>query len=113
MAKSQRNDLSITADQKTCIDCNWCCTHFVFRVGGKQKQVEMQLRFFEEWGCTVAYNQRLDCWEVAADWACKHLQIDGRCGIYENRPEICRHFNGKTQSITMARNCKLVPVTVI
>lgn len=25
-------------------------------------------------------------------WACTQLQADGRCGIYESRPELCRNY---------------------
>lgn len=25
-------------------------------------------------------------------WSCYQLQADGRCGIYENRPQLCRDY---------------------
>ena len=32
-----------------------------------------------------------------AEWlyTCKHLRKDGDCGIYENRPRMCRDFPGE------------------
>jgi Fe-S-cluster containining protein len=26
------------------------------------------------------------------DWSCTQLQKDGRCGIYEDRPQLCRTY---------------------
>lgn len=35
-----------------------------------------------------------DGWYLLFDGSCRHLQVGGRCGIYENRPQICRdHTN--------------------
>ena len=35
-----------------------------------------------------------DGWTLLVDGKCQHLQINGDCGIYEVRPEICReHTN--------------------
>ena len=37
-------------------------------------------------------------WADEGDWylevrtVCKHLEPDGRCGIYETRPQICRDY---------------------
>lgn len=33
-----------------------------------------------------------DTWYLMVHTACKHLQPDNRCGIYETRPEICREY---------------------
>lgn len=33
-----------------------------------------------------------DTWYLLVHTACKHLQSDYRCGIYETRPQICREY---------------------
>ncbi len=33
-----------------------------------------------------------ETWYILVHTACKHLQPDQRCGIYETRPEICREY---------------------
>ena len=32
-------------------------------------------------------------WYLLVHTACKHLQADNRCGIYETRPQICRDYS--------------------
>jgi len=36
-------------------------------------------------------------WMIEFRSPCKNLQDDGRCGIYENRPNICREFPPKDE----------------
>ena len=33
-----------------------------------------------------------DGWMLLIKGRCEHLQIDGRCGIYPHRPDICRNY---------------------
>jgi uncharacterized protein len=33
-----------------------------------------------------------ETWYLLVHTACKHLQPDNRCGIYERRPEVCREY---------------------
>lgn len=32
-------------------------------------------------------------WYLCVQTACRHLQSDSRCGIYETRPQICRDYS--------------------
>jgi Fe-S-cluster containining protein len=34
-----------------------------------------------------------DHWYLLVHTACKHLQSDNRCGIYETRPQVCRDYS--------------------
>lgn len=36
-----------------------------------------------------------ETWYLMVHTTCKHLQTDGRCGIYDTRPEICREYSTK------------------
>lgn len=33
-----------------------------------------------------------DGWYLLINGSCNHLQADGRCGIYDTRPQICRDY---------------------
>ena len=37
-----------------------------------------------------------DGWYLMIDGRCAHLQDDGRCGIYESRPDACREHSDES-----------------
>lgn len=37
-----------------------------------------------------------DGWYLMIDGKCEHLQPDGRCGIYESRPDACREHSDES-----------------
>ena len=37
----------------------------------------------------------IDGWFLVVNQTCQHLQADGRCGIYEKRPFICREHDNQ------------------
>jgi Fe-S-cluster containining protein len=42
---------------------------------------------------TTVFVEKGDKWYLHVQSPCRHLTPDGRCGIYDKRPKICREHN--------------------
>ena len=89
----------------TCAFCpkpGACCTGFVLTGGsyqGSYKPDEWELRAMDAivdhnlpFKVIGAYWPKTENYYVAPIYGCDHLTSDGRCGIYESRPQVCRAF---------------------
>lgn len=66
-----------------CADCKGaCCRQVVIRIG---KPSPDELAWLETRGEVVG-----ESWRIRSE--CKYLAEDGRCSIYEDRPQVCRDF---------------------
>lgn len=80
---------------ETCLSPGACCKRIVLSGGGYGPGLGPRSRESAEHIALAAglpmvpAHQRPDgIWE----YSCTALQRDGRCGIYETRPQLCRHY---------------------
>jgi len=87
--------VKITSENK-CSFCrgSTCCTYFTQQVDTPRSMEDFdQLLWQISHANTQVYKDE-DGWFLLVNNRCLHLQGDGRCGIYEQRPHICRdHTN--------------------
>ena len=90
--KPRREDLN--ADEVLCDHCTAkCCRYFALPI-----EIPEEWRDFEfiRW---YLLHERATVFTDEGDWylmvhtACRHLQADHRCGIYDTRPHICREYS--------------------
>lgn len=69
-----------------------CCQYFAFPIDTPTSWKEFDyLRWFMLHGRVGIFVDD-GTWYMLVYAACKHLQPDHRCGIYESRPQICRDY---------------------
>jgi len=87
---------------KVCIACGAkCCKYFCFEIDEPEDYAEFEnIRWFL---CHEGISVHIDegDWFISIDNRCKMLTPDNRCGIYEDRPLICRQYK--------MENCDEVP----
>jgi uncharacterized protein len=70
-----------------------CCRYFAFPIDTPATRKEFDyLRWFMLHGRVGIFVDD-GTWYMLVYAACKHLQDDHRCGIYETRPQICRDYS--------------------
>lgn len=70
-----------------------CCRYIALPVETPTTREELdQIRWFLLHGGVSLFIEDGD-WYISMETACRHLQPDFRCGIYETRPKICRDFS--------------------
>ena len=71
-----------------------CCTYITHSLDTPRSKEDFQQLLWQVSHNHVKIYKDDDGWTLLVDGHCQHLQIDGGCGIYETRPEICReHTN--------------------
>jgi Fe-S-cluster containining protein len=69
-----------------------CCRYFALPIDTPTTRRDFDfLRWFLLHEHASAFVED-DIWYLLVHTACKHLQPDNRCGIYETRPQICREY---------------------
>jgi Fe-S-cluster containining protein len=69
-----------------------CCRYFALPIDTPKVKRDFEfIRWYllHEYASTFVED---DTWYLLVHTPCKHLQTDGRCGIYETRPIICREY---------------------
>lgn len=70
-----------------------CCRYFAFPIDKPENYEDFShLRWYMLHG-RVAIFVEDGTWYLMVYADCKHLQEDHRCGIYEDRPQICRSYS--------------------
>ena len=91
--------VKITSENK-CSFCkgSTCCTYFTHQIDTPRSIEDFDMLLWQiSHGSTQAYKDE-DGWFLLVNTRCSHLADDGRCGIYETRPQICRdHSNDECE----------------
>ena len=82
----------MTGKDNPCSGCNACCRHF--RVSFYQGELDTQPGGHVPADLAVQLTPFRACMKGTESGygSCIALQPDGRCGIYQNRPSVCREF---------------------
>ena len=96
MAKKKLADIKvkITPENK-CGFCtnSKCCTYITQEIDTPKSKYDFEHLLWQVSHEHIAVYKDEDGWYLLVDSRCTHLQPDGGCGIYENRPEICREHD--------------------
>ena len=87
--------LSITPHNK-CEFCRQskCCTYITQAIDTPRKKYDFEHLLWQVSHQNVKIYKDSDGWFLLFDSRCSHLLPDGRCAIYDRRPQICRdHSN--------------------
>jgi Fe-S-cluster containining protein len=83
----------VTGTQSLCDQCvALCCRYYAFEIDKPRTHRDFEdLRWYLFHGDTIIFIEAAR-WYVQVNRACKALLPDNRCGVYENRPTICRGY---------------------
>lgn len=89
--KLRRED--VPAGDCLCDHCHAkCCKYFALPIDTPTTRKDFDyLRWYLLHADASVFVEE-DDWYLLVHTACKHLQPDNRCGIYETRPQICRDY---------------------
>lgn len=93
--KPELKDIKITPENK-CSFCtgSLCCTYVTHELETPRSKDDFQQLLWQVSHDNISVYKDEDGWTLLVQGKCQHLQVDGRCGIYETRPEVCRdHSN--------------------
>lgn len=87
--------VEITSENK-CGFCTGsiCCTYITQKIPGPRSRHDFDELLWQLSHENVQAYKNEDGWFLLVNNRCRHLQTDGRCGIYATRPQVCRdHTN--------------------
>jgi len=70
-----------------------CCTYITQQIETPRSKHDFEHLLWQVSHENVSAYKDEDGWFLLVDSRCAHLQSDGRCGIYEVRPGICREHS--------------------
>ena len=88
-------DISRIDPENKCDFCtdSKCCTYITQQIATPRSKADFELLLWQVSHRNIRVYQDEDGWFLLIDNPCEHLQPDGRCGIYETRPAICREYS--------------------
>jgi len=86
-------DIEITSENK-CSFCpgTKCCTYYTQQIDTPRSKYDFEHMLWQISHENTNIYKDEDGWYLMIRSQCTHVQDDGRCGIYERRPEICRAY---------------------
>lgn len=89
------NNIKVTSENK-CSFCTGsiCCTYVTQHLDTPRSKEDFRQLLWQVSHNNIKIYKDDDGWTLLVEGSCQHLQINGGCGIYDVRPEICRdHSN--------------------
>lgn len=95
MSRSKPTSLPVVTPQNKCSFCTGskCCTYVTQHLPTPRAMSDFDLLLWQVSHRDVSVYKDEEGWFLQVNTPCLHLQPDGRCGIYETRPEICRNHS--------------------
>ena len=86
--------VQITAENK-CEFCTntKCCTYITQPVETPRSKDDFDHLLWQLAHNNIQAYKDEDGWFLLINNTCDHLQADGRCGIYDTRPQVCRDYS--------------------
>jgi FKBP-type peptidyl-prolyl cis-trans isomerase (trigger factor)/Fe-S-cluster containining protein len=72
-----------------------CCQYITQKISAPRSKQDFDHLLWQVSHEKVEIFKDSDGWHLLVDTTCTHLQADGGCGIYENRPSVCRDYSVK------------------
>jgi Fe-S-cluster containining protein len=78
-----------------CFRCSAkCCRYFMLQIDTPTSKSDFEnIRWYLCHFDTTVFVEKRAKWFLHVQSPCRHLNVDGRCGVYEKRPQICRVHN--------------------
>ncbi|KPK39012.1 MAG: hypothetical protein AMJ69_06870 [Gammaproteobacteria bacterium SG8_47] len=70
-----------------------CCTYITQKVDAPRSKHDFDHLLWQISHRDIQVYQDTDGWFLLVNNPCLHLQADGRCGIYTQRPAVCREYS--------------------
>ena len=67
-----------------------CCTYITQQIDTPRSKYDFEILLWQVSHKGIGIYKDSDGWFLMFDSTCTHLEMDGRCGIYDDRPTICR-----------------------
>lgn len=80
-----------------CLTCGLCCTYIAVAIDAPDSvraATEIMWHLYHDH--VSVYRDSEDEWMVQFETRCRHLLLDNKCAIYEQRPPICRTYSEET-----------------
>ena len=89
-------DLKVTSDNK-CSFCrgSTCCTYLTHQLDTPRSMEDFDLLLWQLSHANTQVYKDEDGWFLLINNRCLHLLSDGRCAIYEHRPQVCREHSNE------------------
>jgi len=93
MSNPSLPEIKITSENK-CSFCpgTKCCSYYTQLIEAPRSKYDFEHMLWQISHANTNIYKDEDGWYLMIRSQCTHLQNDGRCGIYERRPEICRVY---------------------
>lgn len=69
-----------------------CCQYITQQLDTPRKKVDFQLMLWQISHKNVEFYKDEDGWFLMFITPCEHVMNDGKCAIYQQRPDICRDY---------------------
>jgi len=69
-----------------------CCSYITSEIEAPRSKDDFDHLLWQLAHTNMQAYKDEDGWFVVANNRCQFLQADGRCGIYETRPQVCRDY---------------------
>lgn len=88
--------IKITSENK-CSFCQGskCCSYFTQQIDAPRSKDDFQTLLWQIAHQNIEIYQDEDGWFLLINNRCQFLQRDGSCGIYQQRPTICREHDNE------------------
>lgn len=94
MRKYIASTIKVTADNKCDLCSNSkCCTYITQGVDTPRSKADFEHLLWQVSHKNIQAYKDSDGWYLLINNTCMHLLGDGRCGIYNERPAICREHS--------------------
>lgn len=70
-----------------------CCSYVTSALDTPRSKADFQHLLWQVSHANVEIYKEKQGWYLLVNGRCEHLQGDGRCAIYEQRPAICREYD--------------------
>ena len=86
--------VEMTAETK-CDFCtnSQCCTYITQAIDAPRSKADFDYLLWQVSHRNIRLYKDEGSWYLLIDNPCTHIQPDGRCGIYAQRPQICREYS--------------------
>ena len=91
----KKDKIEVTPENK-CSFCtgSTCCTYITQHIDTPRSKTDFEHLLWQLSHEHIRVYKDEDGWTLLVETKCLHLQVNGDCGIYDNRPTICReHTN--------------------
>lgn len=95
-AKTRNQNLVLTSENK-CSHCQGakCCTYVTEHIDTPRSMEEFDTLLWQVSHENIQLYKDEGSWFLLINGSCAHLYPDGRCKIYEVRPQICREHSNE------------------